>query len=83
MIESFVLRLKRIGIEVELLGNYPWVYLTKVNGIKVQGKYLSDYGFTAFFRGSTDKITDTKIVFDKIREITLTHPNLYQQNTLE
>lgn len=71
-ISSFINRLKKIGIEVELVGNFPWVYLDKVNGIKVKGTYLAEHGFTAFFipvrayRPTT--ITDITIVFNKIRE---------------
>lgn len=66
-INSFVQRLKRIGIEVELLGNYPWVYLHKVNGRRVTELFHSDYGFTVFFRGQPDKITDISVVFREIR----------------
>ncbi len=32
----FINRLKKIGIELELAGNYPWIYLEKVNGNRVQ-----------------------------------------------
>ena len=42
----FVDRLKAIGIELELVSNYPWVYLHKVNCQLVKGKQDSDYGFT-------------------------------------
>ena len=30
-IDSFVKRLDKIGIKVELVGNYPWLYLDKIN----------------------------------------------------
>lgn len=68
-LEIFVKRLKRIGIEVTFIGNFPWVYLDTVNGKKVKGTYQGNHGFTAFW--STHKlfmITDIDIVFDKIRE---------------
>lgn len=45
-ISIFYRRLKKIGIEIELFGNYPWIYLDKVNGKKVKEKYWSDHGFT-------------------------------------
>jgi hypothetical protein len=35
-IEVFINRMKHIGIELELVGNYPWIYLEKVNGNKVR-----------------------------------------------
>jgi len=42
----FVNRLKAIGIELELVLNYPWVYLYKVNGQYIVEKQDSDHGFT-------------------------------------
>lgn len=65
---TFVRRLKGIGIDVELAGNYPWVYLYKVNGNKVEGKYWSEHYFTAFFQHPTIKFTDRRVVFKKVRE---------------
>ena len=45
-IEVFVNRLKKIGIEVELVGNFPWIYLDKVNGKTVTEKLNANHGFT-------------------------------------
>jgi hypothetical protein len=45
-IEIFVNRLKKIGIEVILVGNIPWVYLHKVNGNTVTEKLNANHGFT-------------------------------------
>lgn len=71
-IKSFINRLRKIGIEVELFGNYPWIYLDKINGKKVEGTFLADHGFTAFFLsfklGEKEQITDIKKIFLKIRE---------------
>lgn len=71
-IKSFHDRLKKIGITVEMFGNYPWVYLDTVNGKKVEGTFQAEHGFTVFFKavrmGQVDQITDIKTVFDKIRE---------------
>jgi hypothetical protein len=66
-IPSFVNRLKKIGVIVELTGNYPWVYLDRINGRKVKGAYMADHGFTVFMRGSPDILMDTGIIFEKIR----------------
>lgn len=72
-IVSFVNRLKKIGIEVELVGNFPWVYLDKVNGKKVKELYLGNHGFTIFFLairpGEVDKINDIGIIFKLIRSM--------------
>lgn len=71
-INSFVSRLGKIGIQVELIGNYPWVYLYKLNNKLVHGELHSDHRFTVFFRairpGEHDKITDISLIFKKIRE---------------
>lgn len=72
-ITSFVERLKKIGINIELAGNYPWIYLEKVNGVRVKERYLAEHGFTAFWYGTKageqPRFTDIEIVFKKIREI--------------
>lgn len=46
---SFVKRLKKIGITLELIGNYPWIYLDKINGKKVKEKFEAEHGFTIAF----------------------------------
>lgn len=48
-IKTFVERLKKIGITVELFGNYPWIYLDTVNGNKVKEKFEAKHGFTVAF----------------------------------
>lgn len=71
-ISSFYNRLKHIGIEVGLIGNFPWVYLDTICGKKVKGLYQGNHGFTCFFQaikpGQHDQITDISIIFNKIRE---------------
>jgi len=73
-ISSFVNRLEKIGINVELISNYPWVYLHKVNGRLVTEKYNSEHGFTIFFSSlhlssPPHIMCDGKIIFNKIREM--------------
>jgi len=71
-ISSFVNRLKKIGIDVRLVSNFPWVYMETVNGKKVQGKFLANHGFTCFFQpvraDQVEHITDISKVFKKIRQ---------------
>lgn len=46
-IDIFVNRLKKIGIEIELVGNIPWIYLNKVNGNRVKPEdYNANHGYT-------------------------------------
>jgi len=37
-VQVFINRLKKIGITLELMGNYPWIYLDKVNGNKIESE---------------------------------------------
>lgn len=71
VVERFVSRLKKIGIEVELAGNLPWIYLRKVNGVTVTERYMGNHGFTAFWypvRKDQDFVfTDRKKVFEIVR----------------
>lgn len=42
-------RLRRIGIQIELMSNYPWIYLNSVNGQTVTEKSHSNHGYTIAF----------------------------------
>jgi hypothetical protein len=74
VINRLVPRLRKIGIDVELFGNYPWIYLDKVNGnrIKKEDYYLGNHGFTIAFYpikpGQVMELTDIKKVFEIIRK---------------
>ena len=73
VIDKFVNRLNRIGIEVTLTANYPWVYLETVNNKKIKEKYMSKYGYTIFFLPIDNKrkvkFIDRRAVFRKIRSM--------------
>ena len=46
-VEIFINRMKKIGIELELEGNVPWIYLESVNGNKVRREdYNANHGYT-------------------------------------
>lgn len=72
MIETFRNRLLKIGIDIRMVGNYPWVYLDTVNGNKVKEKFMANHGFTVMFRaireGQKDKFTDLREIFKIIRK---------------
>lgn len=65
-------RLKRIGIELHLVSNYPWIYLSKVNGIKISETFMSDYGYTIGYspkeEGGDYVFPDLDKTFDLIRK---------------
>jgi hypothetical protein len=72
LINKFVNRLNRIGIEVTLIGNYPWVYLDTINNKQIKENFMGNHGFTVFFEPINDKqkvrFSDRRTVFLKIRE---------------
>jgi hypothetical protein len=74
VINRLVPRLKKIGIEVKLAGNVPWIYLEYVNGnrVKKEDYYLGNHGFTIAFYpikpGQVMELTDIGKVFKIIRK---------------
>lgn len=72
IIDTFVRRLSKIGIEVKLISNVPWVYLYTVNGKFVEEKYEAEHGFTAFWVPVSNKypcrMSNIKEVFKIIRK---------------
>lgn len=73
-LDILIKRLKKINVEIELAGNYPWIYLEKVNGNRIQegDYYLANHGFTIAFMPMSErekiKITDIKKTFEVIRK---------------
>lgn len=67
-------RLKKIDIDIEMAGNYPWIYLEKVNGneIREEDYFYGNHGFTVAFlpirEGQKMELTDIKQVFKIIRK---------------
>lgn len=74
VLDVLIERLKKINIEIELIGNYPWIYLEKVNGntIKQKDYYFANHGFTIAFSPINDdkklEILDIKKTFQTIRK---------------
>ena len=71
----FVERLKKIGIEVKLSGNFPWIYLNEINGVRVKENFQANHGFTVMFLpGRNDsppsEFTDIKEIFNLLRKYT-------------
>jgi len=68
-INNFITRLRNIGISLEFAANYPWIYLTKINGVKVTEKFHANHGFTAFYSSwDGTRISDRREVFKLIRK---------------
>lgn len=64
-------RLMKIGIKTDFVGNYPWIYLDKINDVRVQEKFEAEHGFTVGFlpvrRDQSFHFTDLRIIFNLIR----------------
>ena len=74
-IKVFVERLKKIGIDVKLSGNFPWVYIDEICGIRVTERFAANHGFTVMFLpGRNDSppsdFTDIAEIFKLIRKYT-------------
>jgi hypothetical protein len=72
-LDVFVKRLKKIGIDVKLTGNFPWIYLDKICGMKVSETFQANHGFTIMFLpGRNDSpvsnFTDITEIFKLIRK---------------
>lgn len=71
-IEVFINRLKKIGIEIELVSNLPWVYINKINGKEVIEKFKAEHGFLFCYlpikKGNKIEILNREEIFDLIRK---------------
>jgi hypothetical protein len=72
-ITRFVERLKKIGIDVKLSGNFPWVYIDDICGVRVTETLAANHGFTLIFLpGRNDspvsEFTDIEEIFKLIRK---------------
>lgn len=71
-LDTFVRRLKKIGIEIMLASNYPWMYLDSVNGKRVTEIEGANHGFCIGFSPIRNNepfefTMDYKTMFDLIR----------------
>ena len=69
---SFINRMNRIGIDIELFSNIPWIYIDSINGKRVTETFEANHGFTiAFLPVRADQelaFTDITEIFKLIRK---------------
>ena len=69
---TFIRRLEKIGVDVMLGANFPWIYLTHINGKRVKEKFRAEHGFTIGFlpirKGQNFEFTDIAEIFKLIRK---------------
>ena len=70
-ITVFIGRLQKIGVEVKLSGNYPWIYIERINGKSVTETFQANHGFTLAFtpikKGKEIEFTDITEIFKLLR----------------
>jgi len=66
----FISRLKKLNIELNLVGNYPWVYIDKINNKKVTDKYQSEWGFVLGYLNKGFTFEDLTEIFKLIKKYT-------------
>lgn len=71
-ITTFVDRLSKLGIKLQLAGNYPWIYIDSINGKRVTEKFQGNHGFTIAFlpirKDQELNFTDIGEIFKLIRK---------------
>ena len=73
MLDKFINRLHKIGIDVLTYGNFPWIYIGKINGKPVIERFRSEHGFTLCYlpikiNVPITEFTDTSEIFKLIRK---------------
>ena len=73
-LDVFVKRMKKLGIKIELMGNYPWIYIRSVDGNIIQREdyFEGNHGFTIGFlpvrAGEPFHFTDIGKIFKLVRK---------------
>lgn len=73
-LDVFRKRMKKLGIEIEMWSNYPWIYINKINGnvVKPEDYFHGNHGFTIGFHpikpDQVFEFTDIKRIFQLIRK---------------
>ena len=65
-------RMSKLGINITLVGNYPWIYIDTINGKIVTEKFYAEHGFTIMLTpnltGKGYEFTDIGEIFKLIRK---------------
>ncbi len=63
----FIQRMLKLGIDIQLAGNYPRIYIDTINGVKVTELFHANHGFP--IGGEREyKFTDIGKIFKLIRK---------------
>ena len=79
-LETFINRMKLLGIDIKLTGNYPWIYIHSINGKRVTERFEAEHGFTIAFlpirKDQELKFTDISEIFKLIRKYSSVNFNI-------
>lgn len=71
-LETFIKRMDKLGVKIKITSNYPWVYITSINGTVVYDKYQSEWGFVLCYMpiriGEEIKFVELEKIFKLIRK---------------
>jgi hypothetical protein len=71
-LDKFIQRMEKIGVKIRLSMNYPWIYITDINGIRVTETFKAEHGFTIAFMpirlNQELEFTDIKEIFKLIKK---------------
>lgn len=72
VLDDFKRRMDKLGIKCEFSGNYPWIYIDKINGKRVTERFCGNHGFTVAFlpirQGQKMELTDIGEIMKIIRK---------------
>jgi len=72
ILKTFINRMNRLGIDVKLAGNFPWIYIQEINGKRVTETFEGNHGFTIAFlpirNNQQMRFTDIAEIFKLIRK---------------
>lgn len=71
VIEKLVKRLEKINVKIELVSNFPWIYIYSINNIIVKEKNKSEHGFVIGYHSLKDEainLTYSKEMFKLIKK---------------
>ncbi len=68
-LERLMLRLEKIGITLELIGNVPWVYLRSVNDVPVKEIKNARHGYCIDYITDKRHLNFRRDLFVKVREV--------------
>ncbi len=69
----FIGRMNKLGVNITLGGNYPWIYVDEINWKRVTERFYGNHGFTIAFLpriGEELMFTDIGEIFKLVRKYT-------------